>query len=104
MHEADLIVYVVDGSTASWTKTTPRSLELIRDRKAVVLLNKTDLDRDHDKERARRKKRNIGDCAVSAKRPAGTGRIVRTGHSIQDRFYAGKLTFNDESHDHQCAA
>ena len=41
--EADLIIYVVDGSR-QLDENDAQIMELIRDRKAVVLLNKTDLD------------------------------------------------------------
>ena len=41
--EADLIIYVVDGSR-ELDENDAQIMELIRDRKAVVLLNKTDLE------------------------------------------------------------
>ena len=89
--DADLIIYVVDSST-SLDENDEEIMELIRDRKAIVLLNKVDLDPVTTEEtiRARLDKPVI---PVSAKEEQGIDRLEQT---VKDMFYDGKISFNDE--------
>ncbi len=89
--DADLIIYVVDGS-CPLDDNDEMIMELIQDRKAVVILNKTDLDtviKQQDLEQKTRKPV----VSVSAKEETGIEVLEKT---IQDMFYEGKLDFNDE--------
>ena len=89
--DEDLIIYVVDSST-SLDENDEEIMELIRDRKAIVLLNKVDLDPVTTEEtiRARLDKPVI---PVSAKEEQGIDRLEQT---VKDMFYDGKISFNDE--------
>ncbi len=89
--DADLIIYVVDGS-CPLDDNDEMIMELIQDRKAVVILNKTDLDtviKQQDLEQKTKKPV----VSVSAKEETGIEVLEKT---IQDMFYEGKLDFNDE--------
>lgn len=89
--DADLIIYVVDGS-CPLDENDEMIMELIQDRKAVVLLNKTDLDMViTQQELEQRTKKTV--IAVSAKEEIGMEELE---HTIQNMFYEGKLDFNDE--------
>lgn len=89
--DADLIIYVVDGS-CPLDENDEMIMELIRGRKAVVLLNKTDLDMVVSQEELEAKTEQpvIG---ISAKEETGIDALEQT---IQDMFYEGKLDFNNE--------
>lgn len=89
--DADLIIYVVDGS-CPLDENDEMIMELIRDRKAVVLLNKTDLEMVVA-QRELEDKTNKPVIAVSAKEETGIEVLEKT---IQNMFYEGKLDFNDE--------
>lgn len=89
--EADLIIYVVDGS-CPLDENDAMIMDLIRDRKAVVLMNKTDLDLAVTEEELREKTRHPV-VAVSAKEETG---IEDLEQIIQEMFYHGAIDFNDE--------
>lgn len=89
--EADLIIYVVDGS-CPLDENDAMIMELIRERKAVVLLNKTDLDMVITQQELEDKTHKPV-IAISAKEETG---MEAFEHAIQDMFYEGKLDFNDE--------
>ena len=89
--DADLIIYVVDGSCAL-DENDQLIMELIRGRKAVVLLNKTDLTMVVTQEELEQKTGQPV-IAVSAKEETGIEMLEQT---IQGMFYEGKLEFNDE--------
>ena len=95
--EADLLIYVVDGSTPL-DENDREIMDFIRSnsgeggKKAIVLLNKTDLETCVD---AGVLERETG-CAVipiSAKEEQG---IEALEQEIKQMFYHGTLTFNDE--------
>ncbi len=89
--DADLIIYVVDGS-CPLDENDEVIMDLMRDRKAVVLLNKTDLDMVvTESELAEKTSRPV--IAVSAKEGTGIEELEKT---IQDLFYDGELNFNEE--------
>lgn len=89
--EADLIIYVVDGSRPL-DENDAMIMELIRGRKAVVLLNKTDLETVLETE-ALAEKTGHPVIAISAKEETGIEELEKV---IQDMFYEGELHFNDE--------
>ena len=89
--EADLILYVVDGSK-KLDENDKEILDLIRGRKVIVLLNKTDLEPVINEEEL------IEACGqdvipVSAKEEMG---IERLEEKIQSMFIQGSLDFNDQ--------
>lgn len=89
--DADLIIYVVDSSTRL-DENDEEIIEMIWDRKAIVLLNKVDLDPVTTEEmiRARVDKPVI---LISAKEERGIDQLEQT---VRDMFYDGKISFNDE--------
>lgn len=89
--DADLIIYVVDGSRPL-DESDREIIEFIRDRKTIVLLNKSDLDLE------------VGTAEleqicghkvipVSAKEEQG---IELLEQEIKKLFYHGDLSFNDQ--------
>nr|WP_024837885.1 tRNA uridine-5-carboxymethylaminomethyl(34) synthesis GTPase MnmE [Clostridium sp. 12(A)] len=88
---ADLIIYVVDGSR-DLDENDQEILEFIQDKKALVLLNKTDLDPVVTKERLE-SLTNHPVILISAKERTG---IKDLEEEITSMFYEGKLDFNDQ--------
>ena len=89
--EADLIIYVVDGS-CPLDENDREIMEMIRDKKCVVLLNKTDLPQQvtaGEIEAAA----GVKVVPVSAKERTG---IERLESEIEGMFYHGELDFNDQ--------
>ena len=89
--EADLILYVVDGSR-KLDENDRQILDLIRGRKVIVLLNKTDLEPVLTEE-ALREACGQEVIPVSAKEQQG---IDRLEEKIQTMFLQGNLNFNDQ--------
>ena len=89
--QADLIIYVVDGSRPL-DENDDLIMNLIRDRKAVVLLNKTDL-KTVISEKELSEKTGLDVVAVSAREETG---IDQLENKIKEMFYEGDLKFNDE--------
>ena len=89
--EADLIIYVVDGS-CSLDENDEEILRFIENRKAVVLLNKTDLTPvvNEDMVKMRTGHRVI---PISAKERLGIGNLE---DEIKAMFYHGEIDFNDQ--------
>lgn len=89
--EADLIIYVVDGS-CPLDENDEMIMELIQGRKSVVLLNKTDLTMMvSEAELAEKTGQRV--IAISAKEETGIEELEKT---IRNLFYGGELNFNDE--------
>ncbi len=89
--DADLIIYVVDGSRPL-DENDREIMELIRGRKAIVLLNKTDLEMlVTEKELEERTGQTV--IPVSAKEQKG---IDVLEERIRELFFSGKIDFNDE--------
>ncbi|MFR3730460.1 tRNA uridine-5-carboxymethylaminomethyl(34) synthesis GTPase MnmE [Lacrimispora sp.] len=88
---ADLIIYVVDGS-CPLDENDEEIFRFIKDRKAIILLNKMDLDsvvtESHIKEWT-------GHPVISVSAKERTG-IKDLEQEIKSMFYEGKLDFNDE--------
>ena len=89
--DADLIVYVVDASVPL-DENDHRIIQMIQDKKAVVLLNKSDLNSCIDKEELQRKL-NKPMFDISAKHETGMDAFA---NCVKNMFFEGKLSFNDE--------
>lgn len=91
LNEADLVIYVVDTSTRL-DENDYEIMDLLKDRKAIILLNKSDLTPVTDGESIRQHldKKMI---AVSAKEQTGIEELEET---IREMFFTGEVTFNDE--------
>ena len=89
--EADLILFVVDGS-CPLDENDYKIMDLIKDRKSLVIMNKTDLTTVVTKEELEnRTGREV--VAVSVKDQTG---IDALEESIKNLFYSGEIDFNDE--------
>ena len=88
---ADLIIYVADGSRPL-DESDREIMELIHDKKAIVLLNKTDLELTVDKE-ALEEQCGHRVIPISAKEEHGIGDLEK---EIQSMFYHGEIAFNDQ--------
>lgn len=89
--DADLIIYVVDASRCL-DENDFRIMEFIKDKKAVVLLNKSDLESAVSAEEISAKAGHSV-IPVSAKEETG---IDRLEEEIKDLFYDGQIDFNDQ--------
>lgn len=95
--DADLIIYVVDSST-DLDENDERILSMLKNRRAVILLNKSDLETVTSEELLRNKMSdfNSGDVdiiSISARNQTGMDELEK---SIKRMFYMGELSFNDE--------
>jgi tRNA modification GTPase len=88
---ADLIIYVVDGS-CPLDENDEEILNVIKDKKALTILNKTDLKLVVTKEQLRALT-NHPMISISTKERTG---IRELEEEITAMFYEGKLDFNDE--------
>ncbi len=96
--EADLILYVVDSSE-TLTEDNAEILRKIDNKKAVILLNKSDLSGVTSKESMERFARETGICRVpyilSVSMKDGDGlRELET--LVKNMFYHGEISFNNE--------
>jgi len=89
--DADLIIYVADSST-ELDDSDYEIIRLIQDKKAVVLLNKTDLCVKTDKKQMEELTGKVV-IPVSAKENIGIDVLEKW---IVDEFFKGNLEFNDE--------
>lgn len=91
LNEADLVIYVVDTSTVL-DENDYEIMELMRDRQAIILLNKSDLKMltTADDIRNHVDKKMV---SISAKEQTG---IEELETSIKDMFFHGEVSFNDE--------
>ncbi len=89
--DADLIIYVVDGSR-ELDENDYQIMEFIKDRKAVVLLNKSDLEQVVSVDEIIEKSGHAV-IAISAKKESG---IDKLEEEIKSLFYEGEIDFNDQ--------
>lgn len=89
--KADLILYVVDSSRAL-DEDDDEIIEMIREKKVIVILNKTDLDPVLSKEDLE-KKMDAPIVLISAKEQSGFDDLK---NKIKDLFFHGELSYNDE--------
>ena len=90
-NEADLVIYVVDASR-EFDQNDYDIIELIRDKKTIILLNKSDLATVITKDMVK----SIIDkpiVSISAKEEQG---IEEFEDIIKNMFFHGELSFNDE--------
>lgn len=90
-NSADLIIYVVDSST-ELDSNDESILELLRDKKAIILLNKTDLLAKTTSD-ILKEKTDSKIIPVSVKEEKGLDALENT---IKDMFISGDIEFNDE--------
>ena len=90
-NEADLIIYVADASRPL-DDNDEEIIEMIRDKQAIVLLNKSDLDMVVTKEELQ-EKRNKPMIVISAKEEQGIKELEET---LKEMFFHGDISFNDE--------
>lgn len=89
--DADLIIYVVDSSTAL-DENDMEIMEMIQDHKAIVLLNKMDLIPVTTEEMLRNKTTHPI-IPISAKEEQG---IDQLESALKEMFYEGNISFNDQ--------
>ncbi|MHB8130965.1 MAG: tRNA uridine-5-carboxymethylaminomethyl(34) synthesis GTPase MnmE [Mobilitalea sp.] len=89
--DADLIIFVLDSST-KMDENDEAILNLIKDKKAILLLNKSDLEAKVSFEEIQSKTENPI-ITVSVKENTGLDEVERT---IKQMFFGGELSFNDE--------
>ncbi len=91
LEKADLVIYVVDSSTVL-DENDEQIIEAIKEKNAIILLNKSDLNTVTAKEDLLKKidKKTI---EISAKENTG---ITELENTIKDMFFHGEVSFNDE--------
>ena len=94
VRDADLILYVADSSTRL-DENDQEIMELLKEKKAVVLLNKTDLEavttEESLVEKAGVDKTEI--IPISALENKG---LERLSEKVKEMFFGGELSFNDQ--------
>ena len=88
---ADLVIYVIDAST-NLDENDYEIMQLLQDKKAIVLLNKSDLD---TKVTPGDVKRHLDKKIISISAKHNTG-IDEFEDTIKEMFFQGEVTFNDE--------
>lgn len=91
MQKADLVLYVADSSVPL-NESDYEIMECLKDKKAIVLLNKSDLSRVTG-EKEIREKIDHDLISFSAKDETGLDLLYE---KISQMFFQGNLTFNDE--------
>lgn len=89
--DADLVLYVIDGSRAL-DQDDYEIIELIKERKSIVLVNKSDLELVVDINEVE-KLTNARAIIISAKNNTG---IDELEECVKEMFIQGTLSFNDE--------
>lgn len=88
---ADLVIYVIDAST-ELDENDYEIMKLLQDKKAIVLLNKSDLDTKVQPEEV---KKYLDKKVISISTKNNTG-IDEFEDTIKEMFFQGEVTFNDE--------
>ena len=91
IEKADLIIYVVDSST-ELDENDQEIIEAIQNKKAIVLLNKSDLDAKTDAS-VLQTQLSKPILSISAKNNTGIHELETL---IEEMFFSGKVSFNDE--------
>lgn len=89
--QADLIIYVVDASLPL-DENDYEIIEMIKDKNAIILLNKTDLSTVITKQMLKTKIEKPM-IEISAKEETGIHELENT---LKDMFYHGNVSFNDQ--------
>lgn len=90
-NEADLIIYVVDSSVVL-DDNDYDIINFIKDKKAVILLNKSDLA---SKVSADDIKKLVDKTVISVSAKESSG-IDELSDTIKEMFFDGQVSFNDE--------
>ena len=92
--KADFIIYVVDTST-SLDENDEKIIDAIREKKAIILLNKSDLTQVTGEDEIKEKLSGADHkmIAISAKENFGIDVLEET---ITEMFFHGTISFNDE--------
>ncbi len=88
---ADLIIYVIDSST-SFDENDFEIMEFLKDKKAIVLLNKSDLTAVITEEDV---KNYLDKDMISISAKTSTG-LEELEQKMKDMFFDGDISFNDE--------
>ena len=95
-NDADLIIFVVDSSIPL-EQSDKEIIELIKDKKVIVLLNKSDLEvivtEDTIKELWSNEENSISIIKTSTKENLGMDVLEKT---VKEMFFKGDISFNDE--------
>jgi len=95
-NDADLVIFVIDSSN-SLEQTDKEIIELIKDKKVIVLLNKSDLEavitEDIIKKHWNSEENNIAVIKTSTKENLGMDVLQDT---VKEMFFKGDISFNDE--------
>jgi tRNA modification GTPase TrmE len=89
--DADLIIYVVDSSM-DLDKNDKEIIKMIKNKKVIVLLNKSDLDTIITED-ILKNKLECKVISISAKENKG---IDELENNIKEMFYQGNISFNDQ--------
>jgi len=89
--DADLIIYVIDSST-DFDDNDEEIFSLIKDKRAILLLNKSDLEMKVRPEDMR-VRTNQPVISISLKQNTGMDKFIDT---VKEMFFGGELSFNDE--------
>lgn len=93
LKDADLVIYVADSST-DLDENDLEIMELLGEKKTIVLLNKTDLETVTSESRLREKLgENQRIIPVSAREKRG---VEQLEEAVRELFFEGELSFNDE--------
>ncbi len=96
LKSANLIIYVVDSST-KLDQNDEEIISMLSDKKAIILLNKSDLSQVTSKEVVEKVlEENSMEkpvISISAKEQTGIDKLENT---IKEMFFQGELSFNDE--------
>ena len=90
--KADLIIYVADASR-ELDENDGQILDMIRNKKTVILLNKSDLDPVITAEMIKEKAGDIPIISASAKEEQGIQELEET---VEKMFLKGTISFNDQ--------
>ncbi|MBR3811341.1 MAG: tRNA uridine-5-carboxymethylaminomethyl(34) synthesis GTPase MnmE [Agathobacter sp.] len=90
-NKADFIIYVIDSSTAL-DESDFEIMEILKDKKAVVLLNKSDLEPVTSKEDV---EKHLDKTIIPISAKENTG-ITELEEKIKEMFFHGEVSFNDE--------
>lgn len=93
---ANLIIYVADSSTAL-DENDEKIISMLSDRKAVILLNKSDLSQVTTEEELKKvlSEKEIEKPIISISAKEQTG-IDKLENIIREMFFKGEISFNDE--------
>ena len=92
VENADLVIYVADSSR-NLDENDEKILDMIYDKKKIVLLNKSDLEPVVTREMIEEKAGDAPVIEVSAAEERG---ISELGDLIKDMFLKGDISFNEE--------